>query len=155
MQICTFFLRSFLVCNRIAPYFVAGRFIHGSRQFASKGNPACHSHHWFRPHHITLLFFTQRVSSNFCGHRCTSFKKYEVFVHHPLQWVSDQWLWRRWVGFYSEAVYHIWGTTKKMSKCVLSHEASDFKNMNGVKTYYFHCRKDSMYLFFPFISIYT
>lgn len=33
-----------------------------------------------------------------------------------------------------------------MSKCVLSLEASDFKNVTGVKTYYFCYRKDPMYL---------
>lgn len=33
-----------------------------------------------------------------------------------------------------------------MSKCVLSHEASDFKNVTCVKTHYFYYRKDPMYL---------
>ena len=34
--------------------------------------------------HITLPFFTQSVSSNFCGHTLLV-EGYEVFVHRPLQ----------------------------------------------------------------------
>ena len=35
-----------------------------------------------------------------------------------------------------------------MSKCILSHEASDLKNVTDVKTYYFYYRKESIYLLF-------
>jgi len=68
--------------------------------------------------HITLPFFTQSISSNFCGHTLLIKGTKFAFIVHFNEFLAAS-SWERDVQLHPEAAYHLQGTTKKRPLCHL------------------------------------
>ena len=117
VQICTFFLQSSLVYNRNAHYSVAGGLGHGSRHLLPGETlfviPTTDSNH------ITLPFFTQNISSNFCGHTFLIKGTKFSFIVHFNEFLTARG-WERDIHLRPEAADGLQVTAKKSGSTIFS-----------------------------------